>query len=332
MPELRRDPFIGRWVIISTERSKRPNSYTSVHREQQGSAPCPFCPGNEDKTPGELLAYGQPKREANKPGWWLRVVPNKYPVLAIEGDLHRTGEDLFDKMDGLGAHEVVVETDDHSKSLEDLDVDRIRDVMNAWKERILDLRRDPRFEYILVFKNSGAAAGASIQHTHSQLIATPMVPIRVKQKMHGAEEYYEQRGRSIFADFIRAEKEKKVRIVEENDDFVSIAPFASRFPFETWVLPKNLASHYESMEPRHLHSLAGIMKSTLGRMNKVLDFPSYNFLIHNAPLKSASLSYFTWHIEIMPKLVQTAGFEWGTGFYINPVAPEDAARHMREVG
>jgi len=235
-------------------------------------------------------------------------------------------------MNGVGAHEIVIESNDHAIDFPDLQDKRAEDVVWAFRDRIMDLKKDPSFEYILVFKNSGAAAGASIQHTHSQLIATPMVPIRVKQKMRGAEEYYEQRGRSIFADFIRAEKEKKVRVVEENDDFIAIAPFASRFPFEMWVLPKNLVSHYEGMETRHYHSLAGIMKSVLGRMNKVLDFPSYNFLIHNAPLKSASLSYFTWHIEIMPKLVQTAGFEWGTGFYINPVAPEDAARHMREVG
>lgn len=331
MPELRRDPFIGRWVIIATERSKRPNAF-SVRREQQGSTPCPFCPGNEDKTPPEILAYGAPKRGANKPGWWVRVVPNRYPALEIEGDLHRTGEELFDKMDGLGAHEVVVETDDHAKLFEEQDEERMKDVTWAWRERIIDLKKDPRFEYILVFKNSGAAAGASIQHAHSQLIATPMVPIRVKQKMRGAEEFFEKRGRNIFAEIIRGEKEKEVRVVEENDDFIAIMPFASRFPFETWVMPKNLMSHYENMPEKSYLNLAKLLKSVLGRLNKVLDYPPYNFLIHNAPLKSAPLEYFTWHIEIMPKLVQTAGFEWGTGFYINPVSPEEAAQHLRDVG
>ena len=329
MPELRRDPIIGRWVIIATERTKRPNAY-NVRREPQGSTPCPFCPGNEDKTPNEIMAYGG-KREANKPGWKVRVVPNKYPALAIEGDLHRTGEDLFDRMDGLGAHEIVIETDEHAQSFEDLDDDRARDVARAWRERILDLRKDPRFEYILVFKNSGAAAGASIQHAHSQLIATPMIPIRVKQKMRGAEDYYEQRGRSIFAEMVRVEKQKKERVVEENDDFIALMPFAARFPFETWIFPKNMRSHFETIEDGQCLTLGRILKSILGRMNKVLDFPPYNFLIHNAPLRSAPLSFFSWHIELMPKLVQTAGFEWGTGFYINPIPPEEAAKHLREV-
>ena len=194
MPELRRDPVIGRWVIISTERSRRPGGFSS-HRETQGSTPCPFCPGNENKTPPEIMAFAPKGRPANAPGWWVRVIPNKYPALQIEGDLHRTGEDLFDKMDGLGAHEVVVETEDHARQMEDLDEFRIKDVFWAYRERILDLKKDPRFEYVLVFKNRGAAAGASLAHAHSQLIATPMVPIRVKQELRGAEEYYEQKGR-----------------------------------------------------------------------------------------------------------------------------------------
>lgn len=330
MPELRRDPFIGRWVIIATERSKRPNAF-SIRREQQGSTPCPFCPGNEDKTPPEIVAYGAPKRERNKPGWWVRVVPNKYPALQIEGDLHRTGEELFDKMDGTGAHEVIVETEDHAKLFEELPEDRMRDVMWAWRDRLLDLKKDPRFQYIMLFKNSGAAAGASIQHAHSQLIALPMVPIRVRQKLRGSEDYFEKRGRNIFDEIIRAEKEKGVRVVAENEDFIALMPFAARFPFETWVLPKSLESHFEAMKDGQYVSLARIMKSVLGRMNKALDYPPFNFMIHNAPLKWASLEHYSWHIEIIPKLVQTAGFEWGTGFYINPVSPEEAARHLREV-
>lgn len=330
MPDLRRDPFVSRWVIIATERSKRPNAF-SVHREQQGSTPCPFCPGNEDKTPPEVMAYGPAKRAANTSGWWVRVVPNKFPALQIEGDLHRTGEDLFDRMDGTGAHEVIVEGEDHSKSLEELPDERVRDVFWAWRDRILDLQKDPRFEYIMVFKNAGAAAGASIQHTHSQLIALPMVPIRVRQKMRGSEEYFEKRGRNIFSDIVKAEKEKGVRVVDENEDFIALCPFAARFPFETWVIPKTFESHYEGMKEEKFLSLAKIMKSVLGRMNKVLDRPAYNFLLHTAPLRWAALGHFTWHIEIIPKLVQTAGFEWGTGFYINPVSPEDATKHLREV-
>ena len=329
MPELRRDPVIGRWVIISTERSRRPGGF-SVHRETQGSVPCPFCAGNESKTPPEVMALAPRNRAANAPGWWVRVVPNKYPALQIEGDLHRTGEDLFDKMDGLGAHEVVIETEDHSRQLEDLDEGRIQDVIGAWRDRILDLKKDPRFEYILVFKNRGAAAGASLSHAHSQLIATPMVPIRVKQELRGAEEYFEQKGRCIFCEMLRVEMEKKDRVVEVNDDFAVITPFASRFPFEMWILPRVHASDFDKLSERQGKSLSRILKSVLGRLNNVLDMPPYNFIIHTAPLKANNATHYHWHIELMPKIVHTAGFEWGAGFYINPTPPEQAAQYLRE--
>jgi UDPglucose--hexose-1-phosphate uridylyltransferase len=199
MPEFRRDPVIGRWVIISTERSRRPGDFNHV-RESQGSVPCPFCPGNEEKTPPEILAFGDSGRGPNQPGWWVRVIPNKYPALRIEGQLHRTGELLYDKMDGLGAHEVFIETPDHQKRIEDLDEKKLQDVLWAYRERMLDLKKDNRLEYILVFKNHGAAAGATLVHAHSQLIATPMVPIRVKQELRGADEYFEQKGRCIYCD------------------------------------------------------------------------------------------------------------------------------------
>jgi UDPglucose--hexose-1-phosphate uridylyltransferase len=329
MPELRRDPVIGRWVIVSTERSRRPNAFT-LNRENQGTVHCPFCPGNEEKTPPELFARAPAGRAANTPGWTLRAVPNKYPALQIEGQLHRTGEDLLDKMDGLGAHEVVIETEEHAKQLEDLPPERIAEVFAAFRGRILDLKNDPRFEYILVFKNCGAAAGASLAHPHSQLIATPMVPQRVKQELRGAEEYYELKGRCIFCDIVRLERERKVRLVEENEDFIAIAPFASRFPFETWVLPKTHGSDFQSLTNVHMPALSRLMKSVLGRMNYVLDRPPYNFVIHTGPLKTQGLAHYHWHIELMPKVLQTAGFEWGSGFYINPTPPEQAALYLRE--
>jgi len=329
MPELRRDPIIGRWVIIATERSRRPGGF-SLNREPQGTVPCPFCPGNESKTPPEIWAVGQKNRVPNQPGWTTRVVPNKYPALEIEGDLHRSSEDLFAKMDGLGAHEVIVETDDHNRQLEDLDDARAVDVLHAWRDRIVDLKKDKRFEYVLVFKNRGASAGASVAHAHSQLIATPMVPIRVKQEIRGAEEYHEQKGRCIYCDIIQAELDKNERVVEHNDDFVVITPFASRFAFEMWILPRVHATDYDQMPESSYVSLAKILKKALTRLNNVLDMPPYNFIIHTGPLKTNGLAHYHWHIELMPKIVHTAGFEWGAGFYINPTPPELAARYLRD--
>jgi UDPglucose--hexose-1-phosphate uridylyltransferase len=330
VPELRRDPVIGRWVIIATERRRRPSDFGHA-RENQGSVPCPFCPGNEEKTPPEILAYGHPERGANRPGWWVRVIPNKYPALRIEGQVHRTSDSLYDKMDGLGAHEVIVETEDHGKQLEDLDESRLQDVFWAYRERIMDLKRDARFEYILIFKNRGTAAGASLAHAHSQLIATPMVPIRVKQEMRGADDYFEKKGHCIFCDIIRQEQEQKVRVVDENQDFIAIAPFASRFPFEMWILPKKHSSDFEDIRRPELASLGKMVKNVFQRLNRVLDFPAYNYIIHNSPLKANRPQYYHWYIEIMPKLTQTAGFEWGTGFYINPTPPEQAASYLREI-
>lgn len=330
VPELRRDPIIGRWVIISTERGKRPSDFPREH-EQQASIPCPFCPGNEEKTPPEILSYAPAARKPNTPDWWVRVVPNKFPALHIEGKLHRSGEGMYDKMDGLGAHEVIIETPDHTKQLEHLDDARVEDVFWAYRDRIVDLKKDPRLEYVLIFKNRGYAAGATLSHSHSQMIATPMVPIRVKQEMQGAAAYFEYKERCIFCDVIRQEMAMKVRVVEENADFIAIVPFASRFPFETWVLPKKHDYNFEDIQKPEVSHLARLMKSVLRRLDGVLDNPPYNFVIHNSPLKANYLEHFHWHIEIMPNLTRTAGFEWGTGFYINPTPPEQAAAYLREI-
>jgi UDPglucose--hexose-1-phosphate uridylyltransferase len=330
LPELRRDPIIGRWVIVSTERNKRPTDF-GKDRENQGAIPCPFCPGNEMKTPPEVLSYGPANRSPNSSNWWTRVVPNKFPALQIEGQLHRSGEGMYDKMDGLGAHEVIIETPDHDKQLQHMDENRIEDVFWAYRDRIVDLKKDPRLEYVLIFKNCGAAAGATLSHAHSQLIATPMVPIRVKQEMQGAAAYFEYKERCIFCDIIRHEQLQKVRLVDENNDFIAITPFASRFPFETWVLPKKHDYNFEDIQKPEMINLARMMKSVLSRLDKVLDQPPYNFVIHNSPLKANFLEHYHWHIEVIPKLTQTAGFEWGTGFYINPTPPEQAATFLREI-
>lgn len=330
MSELRRDPIIGRWVIISVDRGRRPMDFET---EKEGTVvgPCPFCPGQEDKTPPEILAFHGEKREKNKVGWWVRVVPNKYPALTIEGSLSRRGDGLYDMMDGVGAHELIIETDDHIKEIPQLEQKKVEDIFWAYRARVLDLKNDPRFKYVLIFKNRGAAAGATLRHPHSQLIATPMIPIRVKQEMSGAKTYYLHKERCVFCDIITQEIQEKVRLVSENEDFLAMTPFASRFSFEVWILPKAHQSHFTSIEKKGISNLAQIMKEVIGKINRVLDNPPYNYLIHDSPFRESSLAYYHWHIEIMPKLTRVAGFEWGTGFYINPTSPEDAAKHLREI-
>jgi UDPglucose--hexose-1-phosphate uridylyltransferase len=329
MGELRKDPVTGRWVIISTERQKRPSDFkleTSV--PSQGGA-CPFCEGNEDKTPPEVLAYRN-NTPPNTRGWDVRVVPNKFPALRVEGTLDRQGVGLFDRMNGVGAHEVIIETPDHQQAFASLSETAIERVLCAWRDRVADLKQDRRFRYILVFKNHGAMAGASLDHPHSQLIALPIVPLQVREEVNGAREHYLNKERCVFCDIIRQELRDRHRVVAENADFVAVAPYAPRFPFETWLLPKTHGAVYEDTPRQQYATLAQILKDTLQRMNRALLSPAYNLIVHSSPFSENTAEYYHWHVEIMPRLTKVAGFEWGTGFYINPTGPEEAAQVLRE--
>jgi UDPglucose--hexose-1-phosphate uridylyltransferase len=332
MPELRKDPVTDRWVIIATERSRRPGDFARESLPEKPSGRfCPFCPGNEAKTPPEVLAYREGSGR-NQPGWSLRVVPNKFPVLEIEGDLEREGEGLFDRMKGLGAHEVVIESPEHALSITELSERSIEQVLWAFRDRMLDLKNDRRLRYVLLFKNQGEGAGATLEHTHSQLIALPVVPKRVQEEIDSAEHYYELKERCVFCDLIRQEVKSGTRVVTETDDFVVIAPYASRFPFETWILPRRHRSHFEDADGQQLKNLAWVLKSTLKKLERVLERPPYNLIVHTGPLQEAPNNSYHWHVEIIPKLTRVAGFEWGTGFYINPTPPEEAAKFLRDAG
>ena len=331
MPELRKDPITGRWVIIATERAKRPSDFVRERVEIHGSGFCPFCYGNETKTPPEIIAYRSDGSTRDTPGWSLRVVPNKFPALGIEGGLNRQGEGLFDKMNGLGAHEVIIETPDHQKTLAMLPQRQIEDVLWAYRDRILDLKKDGRFKYILIFKNHGEAAGASLEHTHSQLIALPVVPKRVREEVDGALEYFNFKERCIFCDIIRQESESGVRVIADSPEFIAVAPFAPRFPFEIWIVPRTHQSAFEDSQKQEFEQLAAMLKDMLTRLDKVLDFPAYNYIIHTSPIPETPNEHYHWHLEIMPKLTKVAGFEWGTGFHINPTPPEESAKFLRAV-
>lgn len=330
MPELRKDPITGRWVIIATERAKRPSDFVRDKVEIRGAGFCPFCYGNESKTPPEIIAYRGDGSTRNSPGWSLRVVPNKFPALGIEGSLNRQGEGLYDKMSGIGAHEVVIETPDHQKTLAMLSPQQIEDVLWAYRDRIIDLKKDRRFKYIMIFKNHGESAGASLEHTHSQLIALPVVPKRVREETDGAREYFNFRERCIFCDIIRQETESGIRVIADTPAFIAVAPFAPRFPFEIWIMPRVHQSAFEDSQKQEFEQLAVILKDMLMRLDKVLDYPAYNYIIHTSPIPETPNEHYHWHLEIMPKLTKIAGFEWGTGFHINPTPPEESAKFLRE--
>jgi UDPglucose--hexose-1-phosphate uridylyltransferase len=330
MSELRKDPVTGRWVIISTERRKRPTDFLLQPVKPVADAACPFCEGHEHMTPRELLSHRPNGSHGNGPGWDLRVIPNQFPVLRVEGGLDRQGEGLFDKMNGIGAHEVIVESPRHDETLATMGDAGVEQVLWAFRERMQDLKRDQRFRYIVSFKNYGAAAGASLSHSHSQLIALPIVPREVRDEVDGAHAHYRSKERCVFCDIIRQERQDEKRLIAENADMVAIAPYAPRFPFETWILPKRHQAVYED-SPRHEYgSLARLLGDVLRRMNRTLESPPYNLLIHTAPLGEASGEFYHWHVEIIPKLTKVAGFEWATGFHMNPTSPEEAAEVLRD--
>jgi len=332
MPQLRKDPIIGRWVIIATERAKRPKDF-KVIASSPPEKECPFCAGKENLTPGEVLSV-----KDNNGNWRVRVVPSVKPFLK-EGEKNwKKGRGPYDLMNGIGKHEVVVETPNHTGNMADLEVDNIKDVLYAYCERIKAVEKDDKMKYVLIFKNYGwAAGGGRIKHSRSQIIATPVNLKRVKEELEGAKFYFDYRERCVFCDMIHQEIEQKERLVLDEDGFVALVPFAPRFPFEVWILPKEHSPDFHKINYDSLYPLAGVIKKVLVRLKKTLNDPPYNYIIHTAPFRRPHSSYWStidddyhWHIEIIPRLTQVAGFEWGTGFYICPSLPEEAAKYLRE--
>jgi len=330
MPELRKDPVLGRWIIISKERSKRPTDFVVEDYQTTGGF-CPLCPGNEKTTPNEVLVLGrEPGLPPNSAGWQLRVVPNKFPALVIEGDIEKEGEGLYDRMNGIGAHEVVIESPNHEDRFTYLPPEQMILVFRAFRNRILDLAQDNRFRYVMVFKNYGRAAGASLEHPHSQLVALPILPRMVTSELDGTLSYFKYKDRCIYCDIIRQEMQQDVRLVCQNDHFVTLTPFAPRSPFEMWILPKHHSSSYTEQSEESLVKLVEIFSESMRRLDKCIPHVPYNFVLHTQPLRSHPLEHYHWHFEIVPKLTSIAGFEWGSGFYINPMPPEDTCRYLRD--
>ena len=327
MPQLRKDPVTGRWVIVDQE---NPKLKFAVQQHVKSSKVCPFCPGNEAMTPPEIAVY--PKKGALKSSdWQVRVVPNKFPALKIEETPEKSANGVYDRLGGFGAHEVIIENPDHQREIVELTEEEVECVLRAYRDRCLDLRKDARIKYILIFKNYGREAGASMEHPHSQLIALPIVPSRVQSEIKGAERHAEHTERCLFCDMLRQERKEKRLSVFAEGDFMALAPFAARFPFETWILPKTHESSFDRISDPGIRSLARTLKVALGKLKQALDDPSYNFMIHTLPLGDKESDSFHWHIEIIPHLTRVAGFELGTGFYLNPTPPEKAAERLRNL-
>lgn len=331
MSEWRKDPIVDRWVVIATERSKRPSNYKEI-KDVKGSSECPLCEGHEKETPPEIIAYREQGTERDTPGWWMRVVPNKFPAVDIKGQPNLQERGVYQFMQGFGAHELIIESTKHEPGLDTQSVKQVEEVIWGWRDRSLDLRKDQRFKYIQIFKNTGSTAGASLEHTHSQLIATPQIPSELKEELNGINEYHNRFGRCALCDIIAQELRERERLVAENDHFVCFTPFASRFPFETWIVPTEHHSDFGQIRVQQVQGLASILRSVFRKMNVMIKNIPYNMVLHTSPVNvQADYGNYHWHLEILPRLTTMAGFELGTGYFINPTPPEIAAQALREI-
>ncbi|NPV81228.1 MAG: DUF4921 family protein [Firmicutes bacterium] len=332
MPELRQDIITGDWTVIATERARRPQNFTSKNFEAIQSKPsfkpdCPFCPGNERETPPEVFAYRDASAPADSGGWKVRVVPNKFPAFS-QGKYSESRSGIYSIKSATGVHDVIIETPRHDISPGLMAAAEFHMVLKAYRQRYrMIMEDDPRLEYILIFRNHGRPAGASLEHPHSQISALGLIPPVIAKELQGTQLYYEANGKCVYCDMIHEEVETGSRLLAVQDGYVAFQPFASRVPFETWVIPINHQSRFELEDDPSLEGLSRVMTEALKALSISLGDPAYNYVLHTSPCHGDH--FFHWHIEILPKLTIQAGFEIGTGMYINVARPEETAEFLR---
>lgn len=337
MKEIRKEVFTGRWVVFNSSlKDKVFEFWKERHYETAKLTECSFCSGHEKETPKESLAYRKVDSEKDAPGWWIRVFENKGAVLQPDEELERKPSGIYDVITGFGIHEIIVETPEHKTQLQDLSFNQVRDVIWVYKERISDLKKDKRFKYVTIFKNFGLGTFGSMEHTHSQILATPITPRKVKEELIQAKTYYEDKERCLFCDVIKQETKIKERVVLETPNFIAITPFASLSPYEVFIIPKQHQASYEDMTPTVANDLTETLIIVLKKMALLLSVPPYTLTVHTTPNIIPRPGYwstieydFHWHIEISPRLFRMSGLEWGTGFFFNPIFPETAAEELR---
>ncbi|MGM0598715.1 MAG: galactose-1-phosphate uridylyltransferase [Candidatus Rifleibacteriota bacterium] len=329
MPQLRKDPVLKQWVIISPERGKRPSDFKKAQPVVDDPETCPFCGGHEHMTPDETLSFRKAGTDANSKGWWVRIIPDRTPILNPEGDSGREGIGMFDAMNSIGIHEVVVETPEHQVALQDATPEQVREVIWAYKQRLIEIKKNPRFKHFMIVKNSGKGV-SNFSHSHSHVVATPIIPKRIEEELEGAREYFHYHDRCLFCDVVRQESKEGSRVVYENSEFIVFCPFAARFPFEMEITPKKHMPFFELIENNLVTSLGKALQTALKKMQKLLPGQPFNYVFHTSPCSDSYKDFYHWHIEIIPKLTKVAGFEWGSGFYINPTPPEEAAEMLRK--
>lgn len=345
MTEFRQDVISGQWVIIATGRARRPENYAckKADADSCGQLPgyvenCPFCAGNESQTPPEVMAIGRSDgRPPDSDGWRVRVVPNKYPALHQDRDrlppareLSGSKDVLYYGMPGYGVHEVLIEAPEHNRHPGTLSEEQMKLVVESYYLSFSRLSEDRQLRFIQLFRNHGRAAGATIEHPHSQLVALPFVPVLVEQELRRAHDYHLSREGCPYCDLLEKETGSGSRVVADNEIFTAFMPYASRYPFETWIVPRHHRSSFLETTRKQRSAMASILGEVLRLLSCGLGSPPYNYYLHSAPLRTGELPHYHWHLEIIPKLSIAAGFEMGTGVYINVTRPEEAAHFIRE--
>jgi UDPglucose--hexose-1-phosphate uridylyltransferase len=333
MPELRKDIITREWVILAKERAKRPHEFkrNTARPDLPAHDPsCPFCAGNEAMTPPEVMAYRGHGSLPDSGGWRVRVTPNKFAALDRGAEICREDYQIYDRMVAAGAHEVVIETPVHNTSPARMNVRDLEHVIWAYIDRYNELKQDPRIRYILVFRNHGEMAGCSLAHPHSQIVAAPVIPQKMFNKISGLAQYREYREKCAYCDIVSTELDGQERLVSANGSFVVLCPFASRSPFETWIVPRSHTPSFAHLNGFEVIELAEALKETLMRLDTCLDDPPYNYQLITAPIDGSRYDDFHWYLEIIPRLTTPAGLEMGTSIYINVTPPEEAARYLRE--
>src|SRR4030066_1433038 len=328
MAELRREPVTRMWVMVTNDHPKGPSDYLPFkppYRPQETEGLCPFCPGHEGMTPPETFSLMHERGR-----WLVRVIPNKFPFFHIEGGFDRRPEGMYDVMEAIGAHEIVGEAPEHPQSLATMESKQIEKILQAYKERLIDLEKDPRFQQFLILKNY---PGLFNRHPHSHIIAMPVIPKRIDEEIWGAFDYYQRKERCIFCDIIKEEILMKKRVILETVHFLIFSPFASRYPFETWIIPKVHSSDFHHMGEEEMGDLSIGIQSLFHSFFKLLSDPPYSLTFHTSPIQDRfHRPEYHWHIETRLRIGLREGFEWGTGFFVNYTPPEDAAHFLRGVG
>lgn len=333
MHELRKDILLGRWVEVLTE-SKAPSDYNLPSRNKPVEGSCILCPGREKEATPEITSIKTPDAR-----WQVRALPSFRPMFQIEGDLGRRGVGIYDRMNSIGANEILVESPAHNVRPEDMGLEQMIKVVTLYRDRAADLEKDSRLRYILIYKDSGMEAGEIFSHPVSFLMATPVIPKTVKDELDSAKQYYAYKERCIFCDIISEELRMGERIILETKYFIAFCPYAAQLPFESWIIPKRHSCAFHEITQSEIEDMGFILMSVLKKLRKIFDEPSFNYFIHTAPNMVPRRNHwhtlgedFHWHLEIIPRLIRTSGFEWGSGFYILPTSPENAAKYLREVG